>query len=142
MFHLVTISCTGFTRGPPCVAIFMVQSTVHTHRGFAGCLLHPWYSSRLRVVHLRRNTTHVTLPRYRDPPLLLLASYACFVRFAALADVFAVAAAAVICVRVQGIAPEISRGVLSAALMLMVKEKIHSAVKGAIIGRRATAATK
>eukprot|EP00752_Nemacystus_decipiens_P016768 g15005.t1 len=40
----------------------------------------------------------------------------------------------------QGIAPEISRGVLSAALMLMVKEKIHSAVKGAIIGRRAIVA--
>lgn len=40
------------------------------------------------------------------------------------------------CSRAQGIAPEIGRGVLSAALMLMVKEKIHSAVKGAIVGGR------
>ncbi|CAN0457915.1 unnamed protein product [Discosporangium mesarthrocarpum] len=34
----------------------------------------------------------------------------------------------------KGITPEITRGVLSAALMLMVKEKIHSVVKGAIMG--------
>ncbi|CAN0442227.1 unnamed protein product, partial [Laminaria digitata] len=37
----------------------------------------------------------------------------------------------------QGIAPEITRGVLSAALMLMVKEKIHAGVKAAIVGQRA-----
>lgn len=46
------------------------------------------------------------------------------------------------CHHAQGIAPEISRGVLSAALMLMVKEKIHSAVKGAIIGRGPIVAAK
>lgn len=34
----------------------------------------------------------------------------------------------------QGITPEITRGVLSAALMLMVKEKIHGIVKSAILG--------
>lgn len=38
---------------------------------------------------------------------------------------------------VQGITPEITRGVLSAAFMLMVKEKIHAIVKGAIIGPKA-----
>ncbi|CAM9527456.1 unnamed protein product [Ectocarpus sp. 6 AP-2014] len=36
----------------------------------------------------------------------------------------------------QGITPEIGRGVLSAALMMLVKEKIHSTVKGAIVGNR------
>lgn len=36
----------------------------------------------------------------------------------------------------KGITPEIGRGVLSAALMMLVKEKIHSTVKGAIVGSR------
>ncbi|CAM9193200.1 unnamed protein product [Choristocarpus tenellus] len=36
----------------------------------------------------------------------------------------------------QGITPEITRGVLSAALMLMVKEKIHTVVKGTMVGER------
>ena len=36
----------------------------------------------------------------------------------------------------QGIGPELTRGVMSAALMMMVKEKIHGGVKNFIKGRR------
>lgn len=95
---------------------------------------------RPRMVYPRREITLVPLPHHCPPPPPRAGAprLLCVILFGSRSRCFTR------CRRcyVQGIAPEISRGVLSAALMLMVKEKIHSAVKSAIVGRRAIVAAK